>query len=74
MQNIKDNWNNESIQFARLLSEISAAGIDWEMMNQLCQSMNATQGEIEDILNRADARWELIKDQMFLEQTLNIKD
>jgi hypothetical protein len=74
MQEIKENWNNESVQFARLLSEISAAGIDWEMMNSLCQSMNTTQAEIEGILYRAEEKWELIKDQMFLEQHLNIQD
>ncbi len=74
MRNIKDNWNNESVQFARLLSEISAVGIDWEMMNQLCQSMNTTQAEIEGILYRAEERWELIEDQMSLEQTLKIRD
>jgi hypothetical protein len=53
-------WNNNTIQFARLLCEINATqdNIDWTL---LCQSMDLDLSDIDDILDRAHYVWEKSK-------------
>jgi hypothetical protein len=58
-----DNWNNDSIQFPRLLSEILAAGLPDETLDELSISMDLERDEILEILNRADRQFEKIKQQ-----------
>ena len=58
-----NNWNDDSIQFPRLLSEILAAGLPDETMEQLCASMDLGKEEIFEILTKADRRFEEIKEE-----------
>ena len=57
------NWENNSIQFPRLLSEMYA-NLDFteDQWNLLCQSMDLTKNEILNIMVRADDEWQKIKD------------
>lgn len=57
-------WNDDLIQFARLLSEINAVGfreLDW---TGLCDSMDLTHVDIDDLFDRADAVWEQAKERL----------
>ena len=52
-------WNNDEIQFARLLCELQAAGaFTPEVMACLRASMDLTDDEIGEIQERADACFE----------------
>lgn len=53
------NWNNDAIQFPRLLSELVATHeLDLEA---LAVSMDLTPGEVSALLERADQAWEAYK-------------
>lgn len=53
------NWNNDAIQFPRLLAEIMATQeID---MNALAESMDLSVDEVNELFDRADQAWEDIK-------------
>jgi hypothetical protein len=54
----KTNWNNNNIQFPRLLSEIFAVGLTNEQMDQLCDSMNLTIDDIDELFHRAQSQSE----------------
>lgn len=55
------NWDNNSIQFPRLLSEIYAnCEIDFDV---LCDSMDLTPDEILEIFQRADNERQAIKER-----------
>ena len=58
------NWRDNSIQFPRLISEIGAT-IDFtnKEWNDLCESMDLSQGEINDLFDRAQLKWEAIKNR-----------
>lgn len=57
-------WLDDSIQFPRLIAEISACvnilEDDWEA---LMHSMDLTNDELNSLFDRAIARWESIKAQ-----------
>lgn len=58
---MNENWNNNAIQFPRLLSEIYAnCTID---LDTLCESMDLTPAEIMEIFERADNEWQAIKER-----------
>lgn len=53
-------WENDAIQFPRLLAEIVATqSLD---MDALAESMGLTLGEVQELFDRADEAWEHIKD------------
>ena len=56
------NWNNDAIQFPRLLAELYAS-VDLSRKNwdALGASMDLTRDEITDIFERAQATWDDIK-------------
>ncbi len=54
-------WDNDDIQFARLLAEIKAVGLSPEQMNELSTSMSLTKDEIHELLDRAEEKFEQIK-------------
>jgi len=54
-------WNNNHLQFARLLSEIRAMGLTAEQSEQLKQSMRLHQDEIDEVFDRAQLEWERAK-------------
>lgn len=53
-------WDNNLIQFARLLSEINATqdSIDFDA---LCESMNLEREEVNELFDRANDVWEKAK-------------
>lgn len=58
------NWNNNAIQFARLIAELEAAGgFPNSIMNALCESMDLDMGQISEIIDRAQGTWDAIKDK-----------
>jgi hypothetical protein len=56
------NWQNDDIQFPRLLAEIRAIGLKVEQYRQLRQSMDLSVKQIDEILERAELSWQSIKD------------
>jgi hypothetical protein len=52
------------IQYVRLISEIFAAGFTEEQMQIICESMDLTWGEIEEIYQYAEIEWESAKDEI----------
>lgn len=56
------NWANNDIQFPRLLAEINAAGLTSSQYKDICDSMDLTIGDINEILDRAEETWRLIKE------------
>ena len=57
-----DLWNDNSIQFPRLLAEI-AATVELSPAQQvkLCESMDITFQELGELFDRAQDAWERIK-------------
>ena len=56
------NWNNNSIQFTRLLAEICAVvDISEDQKTELCNSMDITPLELDELFDRAQDDWEKIK-------------
>jgi hypothetical protein len=57
-----DSWHNDHLQFARLLSELVAAGApNRKQMAELCESMDLSVENINEILDRAQEAWEDVK-------------
>ena len=57
-----DVWNNNEVQFARLLAEIVATqdNIDFET---LATSMDLELEQVQELLERASDRWEQAKEE-----------
>ncbi len=56
---MKTNWNDNSIQFPRLIEEAQAAGaFTNEVIHAMADSMDLTPQEIYEILERARKKWE----------------
>jgi hypothetical protein len=51
-------WNVDFVQFARLLNEIAAVGLDDKQMKAISASMNVKQEEVKQLLTRATTKWE----------------
>jgi len=51
-----DVWNNDLIQFARLLAEIVVNQDDLDI-DALCESMDLPASRVHELLDRADAVW-----------------
>lgn len=59
---IQPLWSNDLIQFARLLCEIMAVWPGLRMdVDELCQSMDLPEEEIQELLDRAHVVWERSK-------------
>lgn len=57
-----DAWNNNRIQFPRLLAEInSVVGLDEKEIEALCESMDLRPHEIYELFDRAEKEWTTIK-------------
>lgn len=55
-------WNNNLIQFARLISEMEAAGAFTEdVINTLCNEMDLEPQQIGELVDRAQQEWEKAK-------------
>lgn len=56
-------WDDDSIQFPRLLAEIaSTVELTEDQMGELAASMDLEFNDIAEIFDRAQARWEEIKE------------
>jgi hypothetical protein len=65
------NWNNNYLQFARLLSECVATGTI-TITDELCDSMDLTYEEIGEILERAQSAFDEVK-MLFDDRELDSK-
>ncbi len=50
-------------QYVRLISEIFAAGFTEDQIKTICESMDLTWGEIEEIYQYAEIEWERAKNE-----------
>ncbi len=57
------NWENDDIQFPRLIAELEMAGAfsRKNIMADLCESMDLTEKDIMKLIERASNRWDKIK-------------
>ena len=58
-----DDWDNNELQFARLLSELAAAGITEEKLQDCAVSMDLPRHRVTEILIRAELVFENSKPQ-----------
>lgn len=62
-KNSNKNWNNNAIQFCRLISELQIAGAFTEsVLDSLTQEMDLNKTEVFDIVERATNEWDRIKE------------
>lgn len=61
MKNYNKHWQDDNLQFARLLSEIYACGLNEYQYVDLCESMSLTKEEINNIFDRAESAFNIIK-------------
>ena len=54
----KDKWNDDRIQFMRLLSEIQASKLTTEQYKDLSESMDLSFDSIDELLQRATDAWD----------------
>ena len=56
-------WGDNKIQFPRLLAEIRAIGLTNTQYKELAESMDISQLDVDELLERAESEWEEIKRQ-----------
>ena len=54
-------WEDNTIQFTRLLAEINATGLTTEQYQQICDSTDLGVMDIDELLERAEKEFEEIK-------------
>jgi hypothetical protein len=63
-KNPDKNWENNAIQFPRLIEEAQAAGaFSPEVIATMAASMDLSTQEVESLLERARTQWEAIKEK-----------
>ena len=59
------SWNNDSIQFIRLIAELNAIGtFDSLMLRMLALEMGLTTNRVQELVLRAEAKWKQIKNDL----------
>lgn len=59
-----NQWKNNRIQFPRLIAEANAAGaFSKRVMRDMATSMGLTVAEVQELVDRAEAKFEEIKGQ-----------
>jgi len=58
-----ENWNNNYLQFARLIAECNAAGSIF-ITEELCNIMNLSAEQVGQIIERAQYSWDKIQEQL----------
>jgi hypothetical protein len=58
-----DRWIIDSIQFPRLLAELRAIGLTEAQYRELAVSMDLSQEDIDQLLERAETSWNRIKNR-----------
>ena len=59
-------WDNDEVQFARLLSEILAVGLSGKQERDICASMGVSTVELTGLFERAEEAFERTK--LYLKQ------
>lgn len=57
------NWENNYLQFARLIAECEAVG-SMQITDELCDTMSLSVNQVKEIINRAQYSWSKIKEQL----------
>ena len=55
-------WDNNEIQFARLLSEL-LANVPMKNLDKVCESMDLNESLLRELFERADKVWEAAKEK-----------
>lgn len=58
---MKTLWEDDQVQFTRLLAEISSTELPNYIYDELRASMDLTNEEINELFDRANAAWERYK-------------
>ena len=59
---MKNNWKKDDIQFPRLISELEQAGaFTPQVVEDLLTSMDITNGELDELIDRAKTKFDDIK-------------
>jgi hypothetical protein len=62
-KNAHRNWENNAIQFPRLIAELEASGaFTQEICATLCESMDLDMDDLDNLVTRAQDIWEEIKE------------
>lgn len=62
-------WHNNELQFARLISEIEAAGgFTEQLVQSLCVSMDLEKNRVAELIDRAQKYWDEAKDMPTLDE------
>ena len=62
---VKHVWYRDEVQFPRLIAELEAAGaFTDEVMNNLCNSMDLAVSDISQLVDRAQVKWEKLKEKI----------
>jgi hypothetical protein len=56
-------WETDNVQFPRLLAEINAMGLTAPQYSMLESSMDLTTEQVDELLERAEKRWNEIKNR-----------
>jgi hypothetical protein len=57
---LKNMWNNNLVQFARVIEEAMAAGaFTLEVIEDMAKSMDLNQSDIEELFERAHKVWQI---------------
>lgn len=64
-KNPQKNWENDAIQFPRLISELQAAGaFTAPVVEELLESTDLTKQNLFEIVERATKQWDEIKTKL----------
>lgn len=69
-----DNWQNNHIQFPRLIAEIYAMGMPEELWDDLLETMDLESEELNELFLRAQKEWEILKEDTFTPSPSNDKE
>lgn len=60
------NWENDDIQFPRLIAELEATGAfeNDALCEAVCEEMSITMDELSNLIDRAQTKWDNIKGSM----------
>lgn len=59
-----ENWNNNRVQFPRLLAEINAVGLTVVQEAGICESMDLDAEHVRELFQRAEDVFEELKDNI----------
>lgn len=61
----KNLWDNDEIQFARLIAEAEAAGaFSYNVLEDMAESMDLSSTEVATLIDRAQSKFDKVKNQM----------